>query len=94
VTDLSKCSRCGSSIRWVETNHGKRMPLDPPRKEFEPPFPAPPNVYVNDDTGIARVLSAVELEVWPEHLKSKLYLAHFVTCAAAAAAARFHRRPA
>lgn len=82
MAEYARCNWCGRTIRWIVTQNGKNMPVDPPRKPFEEPFPVQANVYVNDETSVGRVVSKAELSVWSDELKAKLYLAHFVTCPA------------
>lgn len=73
MTDIVRCTSCAAKIVWVETESGKRMPLD-----------AGPNATGNviavghtGDTMIVKVGTTVELDnAAPE----RRYQTHFATC--------------
>ncbi len=69
MADLSTCRSCGAAIRWVQTEAGKRMPVDAkPEKRL---VIDPLAVRLGADTPTARVVDT--------------FASHFSTCPNAAA---------
>lgn len=65
------CRFCGQQIRWVRTEAGKNMALDPQ------PTPSGNVALVDREGGTrARVLTAAELLNW----RAQLWMPHAVTC--------------
>ena len=77
----SRCTGCSAPIRWVLTEAGKRMPIDP---EPHPDGTVVPMVV--DGKRRARVLGGSQLPA-----QQRAYRAHWVTCPASA---DFKRRKA
>jgi hypothetical protein len=69
---MADCRRCKAPIRWVVTEHGKKIPLD------REPVPEGNVVAVRlpDGGWVAHVLK--KGEAWPD---TEHYRPHFVTCA-------------
>lgn len=65
---VARCRSCGAAVRWVKTEHGKRMPLD-----AAPAAPDARGLFViRDDTAIA-----VPALAFPDEPN---YVSHFATC--------------
>lgn len=70
---LDHCDSCREAIRWVKTEKGANMPLDPdPAIDGNVVFLAP-----DRDEGPVHVMSRAEVEAPPDRFR---YKAHFVTC--------------
>lgn len=81
MSDDSTCTGCGAAIRWVITDGGRRMPLDPDPVPDGNVVPA-----VIDGQRRARVLTGEQMPA-----DGPAWQAHFRTCPAAP---QFRRRPA
>ena len=65
------CQWCGKPVRWVTTERGRRMCLDPE------PTPSGNVALVADEGGQrARALTAAELYDW----RGQLWMPHIATC--------------
>lgn len=78
---MSRCSSCNASIRWAETQAGKKMPLDALTS-------ARGNVRLERATNVATVLAGNDLAEARARFEP-LHLSHFASCPRAAA----HRSP-
>jgi hypothetical protein len=77
--ELVKCRECHRLIFWAETILGAAMPIDPIPKPWQPPYPKPPNVVIDEASGKARVLGRAELAI-PAAPGEPRYLVHWASC--------------
>lgn len=79
---VSRCSRCGAYIAWVETAKGRNLPLDPDPSDspLEGNFALRDGVavYVRDDYRMRQFSPSGERLPGSE----PVYVAHFATCTA------------
>lgn len=68
---MSTCRSCGAPIRWVETEHGKRMPIDPD------PHPQGNVIPWGWDENGAKVVARVLTE---PPIGRDAWRSHFTTC--------------
>lgn len=68
MTGRPTCQYCGARLRWVETDRGNRMPLDPDPN---------PDGSVVMRQGIAHVLKASER---PENVAAEHWMPHAASC--------------
>jgi hypothetical protein len=72
VNELKRCIRCGAWIRWVITENGKRMPLDPkPRPDGN----VVPRRAPTGGAWVAHVLGGAEMPA-----QERAFVSHFTTC--------------
>lgn len=62
---VSRCRGCGKEILWAETNHGKKIPLDPKAPVFS---------VVSDNGKLIAVIPSGGL------IGERFYVSHFSTC--------------
>ncbi len=83
----AQCRSCHAPIAWVETEAGRRMPIDPPRRDDAGAWVG--NVWV-EPNGSRLVACAVgKNPAFKQPPGATLYTSHFATCPNAAA----HRAP-
>lgn len=70
-TEFTTCRSCSAEVFWVETEKGKRMPVD-----AEPSDAG--NIVIRHD-GIAHYLTA-EDKLHPKYSGEHRYTSHFATC--------------
>jgi len=73
MTPDAECRSCRMPIRWVVTQNGKRMPLDP--------VPDPEgNVWIEGmENGVPKVQVALTAADVPANVPIR-YVSHFVSC--------------
>ena len=89
---MTACSSCHRPVRWVLTEAGKRMPIDPePSDSGNVVFTG--RVVTDEVTrakiDVVRVLKKAEIELFPSgedvdvevDASARRYLSHFATCA-------------
>jgi hypothetical protein len=69
VAELSKCQGCGAAIRFVKTEAGRWMPLEPD--------PDPEGTVVVGADGLARVLTG---GLFDEPAEGERYVPHWAKC--------------